>query len=184
MLLQVTQELIDKTYIVAYIGGAVTVVFNAIFLVFVKRYVDHSLENHKISYSGIFKEKIEVHRQLLKYIYSIRLKIQRFAYIGSDEMAKAIFQEFEEFINYYQAIQPFINSTTLELLRKLISEYQESFENFHVSKIYRETDGIEKGKLAEQALKSIESMNKFKGKYFSDLEDKIVLDMRIDLNTK
>ena len=181
--LQVTQDLINETYVVAYIGGAITLFFNAILLVFVKRYVDHSLENHKISYSGVFKEKIEVHRELLKHIFTIRLKIQRFGYLGNDEMAKEIFQHFEDFINYYLINQPFIRPSTLELLKKLNAEYQESFENFHIAIIYRQTPGLESGKIAEQALKSIESMNKFKGKYFSEIEDKIVLDMRSDLNT-
>jgi hypothetical protein len=183
ILLQVIQDTISETYTTAIITGIVSLIFNAFMLLFVKIYVDKSLESYKISYSGIFKEKIEIHRQLLKHIYSLKLKTQRYGYIGNDEMAKEIFQEFEEFINFYLINQPFIKPTTLELIKKLIAEYQESFETFYFNISYKNHPGLDTETLKESALKSIASMNKFKGKFFQDMENVIIADMRNDLQT-
>ena len=183
ILLQVTQDSMLETYSTALITGLVSLIFNVLMLLFVKIYVDKSLESYKISYSGIFKEKIEIHRQLLKHIYSLKLKTQRYGYMGNDEMAKEIFQEFEEFINFYLINQPFIKPSTLELIKKLSAEYQESFEAFYFNISYKNHQGIDTETLKQSALKSIESMNKFKGKYFQDMESVIIADMRNDLQT-
>lgn len=184
IILQVTTDLLEKTYAVAYISAAITFLFNAILLVFVKKSIDTSLETHKIAYSGVFKEKIEVHRQLLTHIYPLRLKIQRFGYFGNEKMATELRQDFEKFINYYLINQPFLSLRTLDLLKKLNSEYQLSFEAFNIDINTRSYSGVNSEKIAENALKSIEAMNKFKTDYFQQIEDEIIAEMREDLNTK
>ena len=182
--LQVTTDLLEKTYAVAYIGGAITFLFNAILLVFVKRSIDTSLETHKIAYSGVFKEKIEVHRKLLEHIYLLKLKVQRFGYSGDGEMAQELFKDFESFINFYLINQPFLRPKTLDLLKKLNSEYQEVFDVFRLSTVLRNYPVLDSAKISENALKTIEAMNKFKGNFFQEIEDQIISDMREDLNTK
>ncbi len=184
MVTEVTQESLISAYAIAAIGGIVSIICNAVTIIFVKYSVDKSLENHKIAYSGIFKEKIEVHRKLLEHIYLLKLKVHRFGYSGNEEMAQEIFKDFESFINFYLINQPFLKPKTLGLLKKLNSEYQEVFDTFCLSIVIRKTPGLDSEKISENALKTIEAMNKFKGNYFMEIEEQIILDMREDLNTK
>lgn len=182
--LQVTADLLEKAFATEYVAAAITCLFNAVLLVFVKRSIDTTLETHKIAYSGIFKEKIEVHRQLLTYIYSLRLKIQRFHYFGNEEMGTEIRQDFENFINYYLINQPFLTTKTIDLLKKLNAEYQDSFEAFYINSSTLGNSGLSPENITKNSLKAIEAMNKFKADYFQKIESEIISDMREDLNTK
>jgi hypothetical protein len=44
-----------------------TLVGNLIFYLFIKNKVDKSIEENKIAYSGVFREKIDIYRELVEY---------------------------------------------------------------------------------------------------------------------
>jgi len=60
------------------IPGLVAIIGNIIFYIIVKSRIDKSIEKYKISYAGVYKEKIEIHKEILKQIFELKLKVQKY----------------------------------------------------------------------------------------------------------
>ena len=63
------------------IPGLVAIIGNYIFYLLIKNRVDKQIENYKISYSGVFKEKIEIHKNLLKMIFNLKRDVQQYQWL-------------------------------------------------------------------------------------------------------
>lgn len=175
---------ITEIVITALSAGLVVLLGNIIFYVYIKSSLEKNLETYKIAYSGIFKEKIEIHKELLKRVYSFKSKLQKYgiygAYDNDNQMIIELFKESDDFINYYRINQPFLKPSILELIEKLNKEYQECFEIFHDYIIYR-TPGVDSKLLASSALKAVEASHRLRSADFKDIEDEIIKAMREDL---
>ncbi|MBN8649807.1 MAG: hypothetical protein J0L67_00155 [Cytophagales bacterium] len=172
-----TTELLKLT-----IPGVVAIIGNLIVYVIVKRRIDNSIERHKISYSGIFKEKIEVHKQILKGLFELKLKIQQYQYLGNQDLAKEIFLDVNKFISFYQMNQPFIKPKILDGLKTLTKELQICFEDFYRHNYLVTKEGIDPKIIHDTLNKFFESGNKFKkNEPFNQIEELIISEMKSDL---
>jgi hypothetical protein len=162
--------------------GLVAIIGNIIFYLIVKKRIDKSIEKHKISYSGIFKEKISIYKELLTKIYSIKKNINQFHYAGTDELGKQCFSEINDFINFYLANQPFLSDKILENLKNIRIEFQEAFDAFYM---YHKdpTKGLNKSVETDFIYKQfLEAGNKLKkDDPFKDLESFLITEIRQDI---
>ncbi|EPR69209.1 hypothetical protein [Cyclobacterium qasimii] len=78
--------------------AVITVICNILFYLWIKKSVDKSLEQYKISYSGIFKEKIDIYRELLSKTYNIKRTISRFQYVGTKEEGAEIMESINQYL--------------------------------------------------------------------------------------
>lgn len=164
------------------IPGLIAVLGNIIFYIIVKSRIDKSIERHKISYSGIFKEKIEIHKEILKQLFGLKLKIQQYQYSGNQDLGKELFQDFNTFINYYLINQPFLRQEILDGLKTMTKELQKCFDDFYKHNSLTEKEGINPKILDELLKKFFESGNKFKkDEPFGHLEALIISEMKNDL---
>ncbi len=164
------------------IPGLVAIVGNIIFYISIKRGIDKSIERHKISYSGIFKEKVDVHKQILKGIFDLKLKIQQYQYSGNQELANEIYLDVNRFITHYQMNQPFIKNKILHGLKELTNELQKCFDDFYNHNYLVTKQGIDPKIITETLNNFFESGNKFKkDEPFKQLEDLIISEMKADL---
>ncbi len=165
------------------IPGLVAILGNIIFYLIVKKRIDKSIEKHKISYAGIFKEKLEIHKKILKRLFKIKQIIQQYQYSGNPELEKDLFLNFNKLINFYTVNQPFLNTEIIEGLKNITAELQECFEDFHRHHFISKFDKIEP-KIREDTLKKFfESGNKFKkDQPFKKIEDLLISEIKKDLN--
>jgi hypothetical protein len=164
------------------IAGLVAIIGNIIFYILVKNRIDKSIENYKISYAGIYKEKIEIHKEILKQISELKLKIQRYRYSRDQQLSNELLGDFNRFINLYTINRPFIKQEILNALRMLTTELQSCFENFEMYNLTSHMDKVEP-KIRLDSLKMFfESGNKFKkDEPFKQIEDLIIAEMKKDL---
>jgi len=161
-----------------------TILGNIIFYLWIKKRVDRSIEQFKITYSGIFKEKIDIYREILDKSYRIKLLINRYHLTGDEKMGADFIKEIEEFINYYLKNQPFLSENMLDKLKKIRAEFQFIFDNSYQYYSLSKVSGISKEMRTEMTLKFFEAGNKFKtDNPFNELETVIIKEMRADLNT-
>lgn len=164
------------------IPGIVAIIGNYIFYLLIKNKVDKQIENYKISYSGIFKEKIEIHKNLLKMIFKLKREVQQYQYFGNDESFENIRNEFNNFIEYYIVNRPFIKDEIITELKKITIELQECFESFSIYNVSQNNPGLSKETYAENTKKFIAAVNKIKlNEPFKSIEEKISNEMKIDL---
>jgi hypothetical protein len=162
--------------------GIIAILGNLLVYLIVKKRIDKSIEKHKISFTGVFQEKITIYKELLKKIYTIKGIIQQFQYSGKEESGNQCFLEINNFINYYLANQPFLSETMIENLKKIRIEFQDAFDAFY---IYHSdpTKGINKSIDTDFVYKKfIDARNKMKNdEPFRDLEKVLVSEMKHDI---
>ena len=162
--------------------GLIAILGNLIIYLIVKKRIDKSIEKHKISFSGVFQEKISIYKDLLKRIYTIKRIIQQYQYSGKEESGNQCFLEINDFINFYLANQPFISETMLGNLDKLRIEFQDAFDAFFM---YHQdpNKGINKSVDTDFVFKKfIDARNKMKtDNPFSDLEVELITEMKHDI---
>jgi len=167
------------------IPGLVAIIGNIIFYAIVKNRIDKSIEKHKISYAGIYQEKIQIHKDLLKWIYDLKLKIQQYQYSGDQKLGEELFLDFNNFIGYYQRNQPFIKDKILVGLRELTTELQGCFDDFYMHNSLAREKGIQPEIRQETLTKFFESGNKFKkNEPFKQIEIELIQEMKKDLQIK
>jgi hypothetical protein len=165
----------------AILPAIVTVSCNIIFYLIIKGRVENSIEKYKISYSGIFKERIDIYKELLKQIFDIKQSIQMYQNIPTPEETK-IMDDINKFINYYLVNQPFLSDKLLNELNKLREEFQQLYDNFYLHHKTANIQGISSKKRDELLTKFFESGNKLKSNHpFKTIEDTIIKEMKISL---
>lgn len=164
------------------IPGLVTIIGNYLFYLLIKNKVDKQIENYKISYSGVFKEKIEIHKNLLKMTFRLKSDVQQYQYFENEESFNKIRKDFNDYIEYYLVNQPFIKDEIIEELKKMTSELQECFESFSIYKVSQNNSGLSKEAYAENTKKYIDAGDKIKlNEPFKYIEGKILKEMKADL---
>ncbi|CAM1356385.1 hypothetical protein [Tenacibaculum halocynthiae] len=164
------------------IPGLVAIIGNYIFYLLIKNRVDKQIENYKISYSGVFKEKIEIHKNLLKMIFNLKRDVQQYQYFDNDESFNKIRTDFNNYIEYYLVNQPFIKEEIIKELKQMTSELQECFEAFSLYKVSQNNPGLSKETYNENTKKYIDAGNKIKrNEPFKYIEEKILKEMKADL---
>ncbi len=172
----------DFLYIIA--PALITIIGNIIFYLAIKVRLENILELQKIAYSGIFAQKIEIYKNLLSKLYSIKKQIGSYQYFGTDDNARLIMEEINSFIQYYLINQPFISLTMLNELNAMRTEFQDTFDKFYIfHKVgtSKDSDGEERKQLLDEYFCA---GNKFKtNEPFKTLENTIIAEMRKDLKT-
>lgn len=151
----------------------ITIIGNVIFYLLIKRRIDNSIERSKIAYSGIFKEKVEIYRVLLKKTYEIKKDLNRFQFVGNKEDGMEIMEKINDYIGFYTMNQPFLSDDMLSEFKKLKTEFQEIFEKLYMHITNDNYDGLKEFH---------ESTNKLRqNSPFQDIENKIISEMKQDL---
>jgi hypothetical protein len=164
------------------VPGLIAIIGNIIFYIIIKGKVDKSIETYKISYSGIFKEKIDIYKEILTKNYDLKNKIQQYQYFGTNEFGTEIRFEFNAFIRYYQINQPFLSESMIQYLKQITTELQECFDNFYMHNSTDGKQGINPEMRTELLKKFFDSGNKFKkNNPFESLEKIIIDEMKHEL---
>lgn len=165
-----------------FIPGIIAILGNIVFYIIVKKRIDKSIEKYKISYSGIYKEKIEIHKELLKQLYGLKNKVQSYQYHGRKEIGEELFHDFNNFINYYIIHQPFIKKKILDGLKDFTKELRECFEDIYSHNSLNEFNEIDPEIRANLLKKFFVALGKFrKNEPFEQIENLIISEMKSDL---
>jgi hypothetical protein len=151
----------------------ITIIGNFVFYLWIKGRIDKSIEQNKIAYSGVFKEKVNIYRELLEKTYGIKKDLNRFQYVGTKEEGTDIMQKINEYIQFYSINQPFLSDEMLSDLNKIRSEFQEVFDKFYMHIANSNSDNLTEFFEAGNKLK--------KDNPFKEIEERIIAEMRKDL---
>lgn len=153
--------------------AVITILGNLAFYFWIKGRVDKSLEKHKISYGEIFKEKVNIYRDLLEKTYSLKNNLNRFQNVGSKEDGTAIMENINEYCQFYSKNQPFLSDEMLTDLNILQTELKDIFNKF-----YRHIANTD----SEYMVDFILAGNKLNDDItIRVIEDRIIQEMRRDL---
>ena len=151
----------------------ITIIGNVIFYLWIKGKVDKSIEKNKIAYSGIFKEKVNIYRELLDKTYGIKKELNRFQYVGTKEEGTELMKKINNYIQFYSINQPFLSDEMLLDLNKIRSEFQDVFDKFYLQISNSKSDNL---------TEFFEAGNKLKSNNpFDEIEKRIIAEMRNDL---
>lgn len=147
----------------------------------IKNELTQSLEIFKISYSGLFKEKIDVYRTLLKFIVDINNLVQSYNINPTEERALEFMTLVNSLINYLLINRPFIKDAISDKINEVREVLAECFDNYYryyqLSKV-----GYSGPELIKYLSKAFESKNFLGGELFKTLQDEINMEIRKDLN--
>ncbi|WP_034890594.1 hypothetical protein [Gillisia sp. Hel_I_29] len=164
------------------VPGLIAIIGNIIFYLIIKKNVDQKIEKFKVAYSGVFREKLEIHKTLLKKLFDLKSKIQQFQYNGSEEMGIELRRDFNDFIKYYIYNQPFIKKEILAALKEINKELQSCFEEFFMHHSLKNVQGLESKIRKENLAKFFEAGDKFKSNGpFITLEELLINEIKKDL---
>jgi hypothetical protein len=151
----------------------ITIIGNVVFYLLIKGRIDKSIEKNKIAYSGIFKEKVNIYRELLEKTYEIKKDLNRFQYVGTKEEGTDLMHKINDYIQFYSINQPFLSDEMLSDLNKIRAEFQEVFDKFYKHIANGNSDNL---------TDFFEAGNKLKNNNpFKEIEERIVSEMRKDL---
>ena len=115
-------------YLPYVIPAALTAILNLIFYVSTKKSVDSALERYKISYSGVFKEKIDIYRNLLDELHELNYKLEVYQFYPTKEYGEDIRRNFNSLIKIYSANEPFLSDSLIQLFVKIVEDLQSIFD--------------------------------------------------------
>lgn len=119
----------EDKYLVIVLTSISTLVINVITFLVLQYKFNSSLEKIKISYSGVFKEKLEIHKELLKKVYELKKRLNLYRITGQINLEEEVIKEINILIDFTSLNEPFLNSNISRSLWRLINEFQECFEN-------------------------------------------------------
>ncbi|MBE8712530.1 hypothetical protein [Sphingobacterium hungaricum] len=164
------------------ITASFTVIANAIFYSFVKNDIDKKIEQHKIIYSGIFKEKLEIYKKLLNSIDELKDKIVHYGHGGDSSGINPmeIRKDINTFIRFNQQASIFYPKNILEntnLIRKELQDvYDLSFQrDFHKKNDFEFKDF----NIYFERLSNLTS-----GRSFNQLKNDLIDNIKMDFNIK
>jgi hypothetical protein len=164
------------------IPGLIAIIGNIIFYAIVKNRIDKSIEKYKISFAGVYQEKIKIHKELLERLFEIKSKVQQYQYSGNQEIGEELFLDFNKFISCYTKNQPFLKQEILDGLKTITNELQSCFDDFYMHNSLSQDTGLEPSIRTETLKKFFESGNKFKkNQPFKQIEELLIKEMRKDL---
>ena len=170
------------TIILVILPAIVTIVGNILFYLFIKGKVDNSIEKHKIAFSGIFKERIDIYKEILRQVYELKKSIQQYQYFGTPEKGEIIMLDINNFIQFYLINQPFLSDKMLTELKSLREEYQAIFDDFYMHHSVYNNAGVDNETRTQLLDNYFKSGNKLKGEQpFKSLEETIIKEMRTHL---
>jgi hypothetical protein len=164
------------------IPGLVTVLGNIVVYIIVKNKIDKSIQKYNISYSGVFKEKIDIYHKLLQIIYDLKSDIKSYHYTGDNHLENKILKDFELFLSFSLINQPYLSEKMLSNLATIREELEYCFEASHTYN----SELISPSSIQNEISKMFfESGNKFKSNHpFADIEKNIIEEMRKELQIK
>lgn len=173
-----------QTYLPYILPAVITALLNLIFYISIKKTVDNSIEKFKITYSGILKEKIDIYKKLLAEVYDIKLKINQFQYFETDEFKGEIQTDFNRLIRIYSVNRPFLSQTLIDLFQNNTKELQGIFENILLGRIknYGNMPAEEVAKREKTYWAAVTRLRE--NEVLGKIEDRIISEMRKDLNTE
>lgn len=173
---------IPPAVVSAILSAFLTALFNVIFYRSIKAKIDKSIEKHKIAYSGIFKEKIDIYKKLLEMLYDLKSCISRYQYEGTTDESRKIMDDINSFIRFYEINRPFLSENIIINFKKIRSELQEVFDNlYRYHYLSNQTIDNEESK-AELWNLYTTAVNKLRDKkHFESLEYNIIKEIRDDL---
>lgn len=172
-----------KEYLPYIIPAVLTAVLNYLFYLWLKKRVDNSIEKYKISYSGVFKEKIDIYKSLIAKVYEVKMKLNQFQLTDDTETKDNLRSEFNDLIKTYLISRPFLSEHLVSLFRNLTQELQSVYETFVLENLKNY------GKLSEEEYQKRQNkywsaVNKLRtGEVLNEIESEIVTEIRKDLQT-
>jgi hypothetical protein len=162
--------------------AAITVLLNLIFYIIIRKGIEKSIEKSKIIYTGIFKEKIDIYKNILGEVHDLKLKLNRYQY-DMAEFRTEIQEDFNRLIRIYLVNSPFLSDTLIELFKKNTSELQDIFGAMVSANLKHY------GMMPHEEIKKREeaywvAVNKLReNEVLKSIEERIIKEMRIDLQT-
>jgi hypothetical protein len=164
--------------VIQYISPAlITLLGNFLFYKYFQRRYEKSLEEFKISYTGIHKERIQIYRDLLKLLLEVKYKVSRFNYGLGD--SQEIMLEINSLLSFLRYNRPFMSPKVKQSSEKFVLNLQEVFDAFFLF----ERKINSGGKIDEEVNKNyVSALNKIRSNQdFSKLEDYISDEIRSSL---
>ena len=114
------------TFWIAIITPVATVICNAVYIAFVKNQIDKKIELLKISYSGVFKEKIDYAKEMLIRLRDLKNSVDRFCNMGeaSGIGIGQITSEINSFIDFNVTASLFFDNEVVKSLDEIVNSLQ------------------------------------------------------------
>lgn len=166
MLKEVVHKLAD--FLIENLPVIITFIGNIIFYYYTKGVIDKNSNKNKVAYSEVFKEKVNIYRDLLREIYELKKKLGQFQWGMNDEQFSQLKLDMNNFNQLCLINQPFISDAMFDNLKMLLIELQDISEKFY-SKDHETKEYI-------TAINKYRDVNTFK-----TIEDKLLNEMRKNL---
>ncbi|RYZ89658.1 MAG: hypothetical protein EOP04_06245 [Proteobacteria bacterium] len=153
-----------KTTILALLPALITVFGNIIFYLWLKSRVDNALERQKIAYSGVFKERLDLYKEILKRIYDLKRQLVQYKNNGDPQAAQTFMLDTNDFIRFYIVNRLFLSDRVYSDLIALREAIQSVFDDLYMHHSVSREQGID-----------IETQKKLQ-KLFIDARNKLVTD--------
>lgn len=152
-----------------------TFLFNYLFYRFIKTDVENKIHQNNISYSGVFREKIDIYRELLEKTYDIHLILVKMSLNGTKEDGKTTILLLHEYKRFYSVNRPYLSEVVLNHFIKLFEEYKGIWEKLYKYNSQNNTDGFSE---FLNASKTLTATN-----LFSQIEKQLIEEMKVELKT-
>ncbi|WP_313515138.1 hypothetical protein [Sphingobacterium sp.] len=159
-----------------------TVIGNVAFLAYVKNDLDKKLETFKIAYSGIFKEKLEVYKNLLERMDYTKSLVLNYGHSGNNFEVKPveIMREINVFIKLIEHGSIFYNDSITKIVSEIRIEFQDvfdlSFRRFHLKQ-----SELKDGEFDEYLIKLGQLTS---GRNYSELKNQLINTIREEFHIK
>lgn len=172
-----------KPLLTAILPAVLTILGNILFYLWLKARIDNSIEKHKVAFSGIYKERLDIYKELLKQIYDLKRQLHQYQHSGNPEAAQLFMLDTNKFIRFYMINRPFLSKKVASELIKIREEFQSVFDDFFMHHSLSREKGIEPKDRSEFLKKFFEARNKLiKDDPFNELEGKIVAEVKAELH--
>jgi hypothetical protein len=172
-----------KQFISYILPAIITIVSNVIFYLLIKRRIDSSIERYKIAYSGVFKEKIDIYKDLLIEMHDLTLKLNQLQYFDSKDFTDEIKQSFNRLIKLYLTNRPFLSNEIILMFKQITKDLQSIYESLTLGNLSR------LGKVPIEQVQKYEkaywdAVNTLRSnKSLKEIEENIIKEMRKELQT-
>lgn len=172
-----------ETILIAILPAVLTLLGNGLFYIWLKTRIDNSIERYKVAFTGIYKERLEIYKQLLTHIYDLKRQLHQYQHSGKPEAAETFMVDTNKFIRFYMINRPFLSEKVTSELIKIREEFQSVFDDFFMHHSLSKEQGIEHKERSEFLKKFFEARNKLvKNDPFGELEINIISEIKSELH--